>query len=186
MSLTRCDFATLPSVVFHCRLSNICCTRGPSCIDASRKVFLLCNGSSRPHIHLTPYPRSVSVAAGIAVPGSLCSPIFAILAALSHRIHHFNSKPACFQRVFSFPLPGPANAVCSKLLSSCLSSASSPGELPTSFLLTSSSTPHVLYAVTSGPTSTPHSNSPFSRLSNLLFTSSSYPSLVNPVVATMS
>jgi hypothetical protein len=34
-----------------------------------------------------------------------------------------------------------------------------------------------MYAVTSGPSSTPHFNSPFPRLSNLTFSSPSYPSL---------
>jgi hypothetical protein len=95
------------------------------------------------HIHLTSHLLSVSVAVGIAVPESLCRPISVISAALSHRIHHFNSKPTSFLRVSSFPPLGPANAVCSKLLSSCLSSASSPRKLPTSFLLASSPTPHV-------------------------------------------
>jgi hypothetical protein len=94
-------------------------------------------------IHITPHLLSVSVAVGIVVPESLCRPISAISAALSHRIHHFNSKPTSFLRVSSFPLLGRANSVCSKLLSSCLSSASSPGNLPTSFLLASSPTPHV-------------------------------------------
>ena len=134
-------------------------------------------------IHLPPHLLSVSVAVGIVVPESLCRPISAISTALSHRIHHFNSKPTSFLRVSSFPLLGPANSVARNFyrpVSQLLVLGSSP---PRSF---SHPLQHHMYAVTSGPTTTPHSNSPFPRLSNLLFYPSSYLSLVSPVTAAAS